>query len=77
MTRFAVPSLVVSILVLLLAVGAIVLGLNLLPSQSEAVEKGTYAPWLIVWMMIVVTDVCAVALAGFLFRHGMQGLARS
>jgi hypothetical protein len=77
MARFAVPSLVVSVLVLLLAVLAVALGLNLLPSQSEAVEKGTFAPWVIVWMMIVVTDICAVALAGFLFKYGMRGLAKS
>ena len=75
MTRFAVPALVVSIVVFLLAVLAFVLGLNLLPTKVEAIEKGTYAPWIIVWVMIALTDLCAVALSAFLFKYGMQGLS--
>ena len=71
MTRF--PSFVAAIVVVGLGILAIVLGLNLLPGRVEAVEKGTYAPWLIVWGMIGIVDLCAVALAGFLFMYGLRG----
>jgi hypothetical protein len=75
MTRFAVPSLVVAVVVLALAVVAILLGVNLLPTKAEAIQKGTYAPWLIVWGMIAIADICALLLATFLFRTGMRGLS--
>jgi hypothetical protein len=75
MTRFAAPAVVLSILVAGLAVLAIVLGINLLPTRMEALDKGTFAPWVIVWAMIVLTDVCALALAVFLFNWGMKGLS--
>ena len=75
MRRFAVPARIVAVVVFALAIVAVVLGLNLLPTRMEAIEKGTYAPWVIVWIMIGVTDACAVALAGFLFSFGLKALS--
>ena len=77
MTRFAFPSILAAIVVVGLAVVAIVLGLNLLPTKVEAIEKGTYAPWLIVWAMIVIVEMCSIALAGFLIMYGVKGLSRT
>jgi hypothetical protein len=42
------------------------LGLNLLPSPAEAGEKGTFAPLMITWAMILVCVGSGLALAGFL-----------
>jgi uncharacterized membrane protein YidH (DUF202 family) len=75
MTRFAFPSILSAIVVIGLAVVAIILGLNLLPTRVEAIEKGTYAPWLIVWAMIAIVEVCSIALAGFLFMYGLKGMS--
>jgi uncharacterized membrane protein YidH (DUF202 family) len=75
MTRYAVPSIIVAILVLALALITIVLGLNLLPSRLESIERGTYAPWMIVWAMIALTVLCAVLLAIPLFMNGVRGLS--
>ena len=75
MSRYAVPSLVVGLVVLVLALIALLLGIYLLPGRMEAIERGVYAPWIIVWAMIMITDLCALALAGFLFSVGMKGLA--
>lgn len=75
MTRYAVPSLVVAVVVLGLVLGSVVLGVNLLPNSAEAVERGVYAPWLIAWGMILLTDLCGVLLAGFLLSVGIKGLS--
>ena len=41
MTRFAVPAIVVGIVVAVLGIVSILLGFGLLPTPSEAVERGT------------------------------------
>jgi uncharacterized membrane protein YidH (DUF202 family) len=76
MTRYAVPSIVGAIVVAVLGVIALMLGNGLVPSRTESLEKGTYAPWLIVWMMVWITVVCAGVLAVFLFRKGVEGMSR-
>jgi hypothetical protein len=43
-----------------------VLGLNLLPSTTEAGEKGTFAPLMITWTMVLVCVGSGLALAAFL-----------
>jgi hypothetical protein len=75
MSRYAIPSIVVGLVVLALALSALLLGINLLPGRVESIERGVYAPWIIVWAMILITDVCALALAGFLFSVGVKGLS--
>jgi hypothetical protein len=44
----------------------VILGVNLLPSFSEAAEKGTFAALLITWSLIVVCAGSGLLLAGFL-----------
>ena len=73
MTRFAFASIIAAVVVVGLAVFAVMLGLNLMPTKIEAIEKGTYAPWLIVWGMIAIVELCAIALAGFLLKYGIKG----
>ena len=75
MTRYAVPALIAAVIVVVLGIGAVLLGNGLLPTAAQAAEKGTYAPWLIVWAMIGIVAACALALAVFLFSEGFKGLA--
>jgi hypothetical protein len=77
MNRFAIPAIVVSLVVFGLALVTYLLGVNLLPSQAEAVEKGTVAPLRIVWAMIWLMEICAIALGVSLLRRGIQGLTRN
>jgi hypothetical protein len=66
-------ALVTAVVVIALGVVAFLLGNGLVPPKAEAIQKGTYAPWLIVWGMIVITALCAGALAAFLFNTGAKG----
>ena len=75
MNRFAVPAIVVSIVVFALAVATYLLGVGFLPTFPEAVEKGTVAPYRIVWGMIWLVVACTVTLGVTLLRHGMKGLS--
>ena len=52
--------------VLGLAVGNIVLGMNLVTPRELAQERGAGAPWILVWAMIGVTVGTAVVLGGLL-----------
>ena len=76
MNRFAVPAIVVSVVVFVLAIAGYMLGDGLLPTHSEAVEKGTVAPYYIVWGMIWIVEACAILLAVSLLRTGVRGLSR-
>ena len=75
MNRFAVPAIVVSIVVFALAIAGYLLGVGLLPNHSEAIEKGTLAPYFIVWGMIWIVEACAIVLAVTLLRAGVRGLS--
>ena len=77
MNRFAVPAIIVSVVVFALALVTYLLGVNLLPSQAEAIEKGTLAPWRIVWVMIWAVELCAIALGVSLLKRGIQGVTGS
>lgn len=68
-----VPALLMAVVVIGLAVVTYMLGVGLMPSQGEAIEKGTLAPWYIVWLMIGIMELCCVALAIFLVRVGFGG----
>ena len=59
------------IVVLALGVLNIVLGLNLVPTIGVAQQKGTAAGWWLIWVVIGLTVVCAVALGGFLVAAGL------
>lgn len=75
MNRFAVPAIIVSIVVFALAVCGYLLGVGFLPTFAEAVEKQTVAPYRIVWGMIWIVEACTIALGVSLLRHGIKGLA--
>jgi drug/metabolite transporter (DMT)-like permease len=66
-------ALLTAIIVIGLAVAAFLMGVGLVPSQADAIQKNTLAPWRIVWGMVGVTIVCAGALAVFLFNYAMKG----
>jgi uncharacterized membrane protein YiaA len=57
----------IAVATLALVAVLLVLAVNLLPSTSQANEKGTFAPLVLTWMMIGATLLSGVALAGFLF----------
>ena len=59
------------IVVLALAVVNVLLGLNLVPSKAVAAEKGTGPGWWLIWTVIAVTVISAVALGGFLLAAGL------
>jgi hypothetical protein len=75
MSRFAVPAIIVSIIVFALAVVGYLLGVGFLPTMAESVEKGTVAPYRIVWGMIWIVEACTIALGVSLLRHGIKGLS--
>jgi hypothetical protein len=56
----------VGVVVLALVAFNVLLGINLLPSMSESQEKGTFAPWVITWLLVVVCAGCGLALAKFI-----------
>ena len=62
----------VAIVVLALGALLVVFGLNLMPTQAVAIEKGSIAPWRMTWAMIWMTVVMTVVLAGFLFTVGRE-----
>jgi hypothetical protein len=68
-----VPALLMASVVIVLAVLTYLFGVYLMPSRVEAIEKGTLAPWYIVWLMIGIMELCCVALAVFLVRVGFGG----
>ena len=51
---------------LVLAAGAVLFGLSLLPARSAAAERGVLVPWLLTWVMIWLTSASGVAVAGYL-----------
>jgi hypothetical protein len=56
-----------ALFVLVIAAINFTLGVNLLPSFTEASEKGTFAALLITWGMVMVCVISGVVLAAFLF----------
>jgi hypothetical protein len=57
----------VAVGVLALATLFVVLGMTLMPSGAEAASRGTYMPWLLTWVILVIATLTALVLAGFLF----------
>jgi hypothetical protein len=57
---------IAAVLVLAIVAVNVLLGVNLLPSPAEASERGTFAPLMITWLMILVCVGSGLALAGFL-----------
>jgi hypothetical protein len=59
-------AIVFAVVSLGLAAAGWIFGMSLLPSRAVAQEEGTTIPWVIIWSMIWITTLSAVALAGFL-----------
>jgi hypothetical protein len=57
----------VAIVVLALGAMLVVFGMNLMPTQTTAIAKGSIAPWRLTWGMIWCTVLMTVVLAGYLF----------
>jgi hypothetical protein len=47
-------------------------GLNLMPPQEVAMERGSIAPWRMTWGMIWITVAMTIVLAWFLFTVGKK-----
>jgi hypothetical protein len=62
---------VAGIVVIALGILNIILGLNLVPTTAIAEERGTGPGWWLIWSVIALTVVCAVALGGFLLAAGL------
>jgi len=62
---------VAGLVVLALGLVNILLGMNLVPTMTVAQEKGTIAGWWLLWIVIGVVVVSAVALGGFLIAAGL------
>lgn len=77
MNRPAFGWILSAIAVLGLAAGAVILGVNLMPSRIVAQAKGTTVPWALTWGMLWMASLIAVALSAFLFVTGMNMGRRS
>ena len=62
---------VAGIVVLALGVLNIVLGMSLVPTKEIADQRGTGPGWWLIWTVIMLTVVSAVALGGFLLAAGL------
>jgi hypothetical protein len=62
---------VAGIVVIALGILNVILGVNLVPTQAVAEERGTVAGWWLIWTVIALTVVCAVALGAFLLAAGL------
>lgn len=73
------PLVVLSALgVLILSVIVLLIAVNLLPTGSEAGERGVYAAWIVTWIMAWITIGCGLVLAGYLAAVGLRsGVAQS
>jgi uncharacterized membrane protein len=62
---------VAGLVVIALGIVNVILGTNLVPTIAVAQERGTAAGWWLIWVVIALTVVCAVALGGFLLAAGL------
>jgi len=62
---------VAGLFVLGLAVVNVVLGLNLVPTIAVAQQKGTAPGWWLIWVVIAISVISAVALGAFLIAAGL------
>ncbi len=62
----------IGIAALLLAVIAMLFGINLLPSCGEASERGIFAPLIITWTLGLIATGSAVTLGVFLLTFGRR-----
>ena len=62
---------VAGIVVIALGILNVILGMNLVPTKAIAEERGTGPGWWLIWTVIALTVISAVALGGFLLAAGL------
>lgn len=62
---------VAGIVVIALGILNIVLGMNLVPTRTIALERGTGPGWWLIWTVIALVVISAAALGGFLVAAGL------
>lgn len=62
---------VAGVAVFALAAVNVILGMNLVPSIDVAQQKGTAPGWWLIWIVIAISVVSAVALGCFLIAAGL------
>jgi len=62
---------VAGIVVIALGIVNVILGMNLVPTMAIAQERGTAPGWWLIWSVIALIVICAVALGGFLLAAGL------
>jgi threonine/homoserine/homoserine lactone efflux protein len=62
---------VAGIVVIALGILNVILGMNLVPTIAVATERGTAPGWWLIWSVIALTVVCALALGAFLLAAGL------
>ncbi len=62
---------VAGIVVIALGIVNVILGMNLVPTMAVASERGTGPGWWLIWCVIALTVVCALALGAFLLAAGL------
>ena len=63
--------LVAGLVVIALGLLNVVLGTNLVPTMSVAIQKGTIAGWWLIWIVIGLVVISAISLGGFLVAAGL------
>ena len=69
-----VQWIVLALVVVGLAALGIVLGMTLVPTRDVATERGTVAGWWIIWSVIGLSTLMALAVAAFLLAAGLGKL---
>jgi hypothetical protein len=65
---------VTGIVVIALGIVNVILGMNLVPTIAVAQQRGTAPGWWLIWSVIALTMLCALALGGFLLAAGLGKL---
>jgi hypothetical protein len=65
---------VAGIVVIALGLMNVILGMNLVPTIAVAQQRGTAPGWWLIWSVIALTVLCALALGVFLLAAGLGKL---
>jgi len=76
MNTSAVESILFAIVSLGLGIVSVIFGMNLLPERMAAEEAGTVVPWFLTWVMIGLTVLSAIGVAGYLLMTGLSDRRR-
>jgi hypothetical protein len=55
----------------------VILGKNLVPTIAVAQQRGTAPGWWLIWSVIALTVLCALALGAFLLAAGLGKLSET